>query len=193
MESGEKKHARILVCLMLVCVMGSYGCNKISAAAQPGGTISPAGTVWVWKGSSKAFTMTPGSGNTIADVQLDGATVPIWSTSTYTFLNVQADHSIVVSFITDTTHYKIFNVLYNTAGTKLDNKCLTCHNPHATPTALAPLANAYGSDVNVKRTAGYTKYQSLKLVEPLDSDGDGYDNIMEINARTYPGDPGDHP
>jgi hypothetical protein len=30
-------------------------------------------------------------------------------------------------------------------------------------------------------------------VEPLDSDGDGFSNIDEIKALTFPGDPADNP
>lgn len=183
------KRASLLIILILLSVFAA-SCNRITATAEPGGSISPSGTVCVWKGSNKTFTMTPAAGNTIADVRVDGASVPIGTSTTYTFTNVQSDHSIAASFITDVEHYRVFNLMYATTGTNLDG-CQTCHATHL-PTA-SPLANGYGNDVNAKRTAGYTKYQSIKLIEPLDSDGDGFSNIDEITARTYPGDAGSHP
>ena len=35
--------------------------------------------------------------------------------------------------------------------------------------------------------------ESMSDIKNLDSDGDGYTNIEELNAGTYPGDPDDHP
>lgn len=35
--------------------------------------------------------------------------------------------------------------------------------------------------------------EALRAVEMLDSDGDGHSNLEEIAARTFPGDPKDHP
>ena len=35
--------------------------------------------------------------------------------------------------------------------------------------------------------------ETLKGIEALDSDGDGYSNIEEIKVRTLPGDRSDHP
>ena len=34
---------------------------------------------------------------------------------------------------------------------------------------------------------------ALNVTADLDSDGDGYTNIEELNAGTYPGDPNDYP
>jgi hypothetical protein len=64
-------------------------------------------------------------------------------------------------------------------GTKLDS-CQLCH-----PSSGYSL-NAYGSDY---KGAGH----SFTAIELLDSDGDGFNNITEINALKFPGDASDKP
>ncbi|MDO8727172.1 MAG: Ig-like domain-containing protein [Candidatus Methanoperedens sp.] len=66
----------------------------------------------------------------------------------------------------------------NTVNSKL-NSCSTCHTS-------VPTRNPYGA---AWRTAGY----SFTAIEGADSDGDGYTNIVEINALTFPGDANDFP
>jgi len=68
----------------------------LTASAEYGGSISPAGSIIVAEGNSQAFTITPDAGNAIADVLVDG--VSIGAVSNYTFSNVTADHSIVATF-----------------------------------------------------------------------------------------------
>ena len=68
----------------------------ITASTGTGGTISPSGTISVNYGDSKTFTITPNPGYKIKDVKVDGASVG--SVSTYTFMNVEADHTIEVVF-----------------------------------------------------------------------------------------------
>lgn len=84
------------------------------------------------------------------------------------------------SYLTD------FNNLYSTANTKL-NSCDTCHVPGG------KTRNPYGADMDVQLLAGKSSPDSLVAIEPLDSDNDGYTNITEINALTFPGDPNDKP
>lgn len=74
-----------------------------------------------------------------------------------------------------------FNKKYGTQGTKLDS-CNTCH----TTTQDADHLNPYGTDFR-KANRDYG------AIEGLDSDGDGFKNIDEINAGTFPGDPNDNP
>jgi hypothetical protein len=63
-------------------------------------------------------------------------------------------------------------------GTPLDS-CNLCHT-----SSLA--LNVYGSDF-AKNSHSFTAIQNL------DSDGDGYSNLVEINAHTFPGDGNSHP
>ncbi len=65
-----------------------------------------------------------------------------------------------------------FNTRYGTAGTALDT-CSVCHTN-------TPARNYYGS-------AFGSNSHDYATIEPLDSDGDGYSNITEINAGTFPG------
>jgi len=70
-----------------------------------------------------------------------------------------------------------FNQHYDTAGTRLDS-CATCHNGEA--------RNPYG-----RAYAGSGR--NFVAIENLDSDGDGFMNLVEINALTFPGKPDDYP
>ena len=66
-----------------------------------------------------------------------------------------------------------------TINSRIDN-CQLCH-----PSGGYTL-NAYAQDYA-------NNGHSLTAIEQLDSDLDGYNNIVEINALTYPGDKNDHP
>jgi len=68
----------------------------LTASAGTNGTISPTGAVTVNYGASQAFTMTPNTGYQIASVLVDG--VSVGALGTYTFSNVQANHTISASF-----------------------------------------------------------------------------------------------
>ena len=74
-----------------------------------------------------------------------------------------------------------FNQKYNTRGSKLDS-CNTCH----TTTQDAQHLNPYGTDF-------HNSNHDFGAIEPKDSDGDGFSNIDEIHAGTFPGDPNDNP
>lgn len=68
----------------------------ITATAGEHGSISPSGTVPVKRDGSQSFTITPDSGYRISDVLVDGASVG--AVTSYTFSDVQADHTISVTF-----------------------------------------------------------------------------------------------
>ena len=70
-----------------------------------------------------------------------------------------------------------FNQHYDTAGTRLDS-CTTCHNGGG--------GNPYGR-------AYFGNGRDFTAIENLDSDEDGFTNLAEIKALTFPGDPDDHP
>jgi len=71
-----------------------------------------------------------------------------------------------------------FNNTYGTSTTKL-NTCSLCH---PTVPSLNPYGNAYKNNG-----------RNYQTIEPLDSDGDGFTNMVEINARTFPGNPASTP
>lgn len=68
----------------------------ITASAEGNGSIEPPGEVRVARGADQTFTMTPNPGYHVADVFVDGFSVgPV---STYTFTNVQTNHTIKAVF-----------------------------------------------------------------------------------------------
>lgn len=72
----------------------------------------------------------------------------------------------------DSGYMTSFNSRYGTAGTAIAT-CSVCHT-------TAPSCNSYGN-------AFKNNANNYATIEPLDSDGDGFTNIVEINARTFPG------
>jgi hypothetical protein len=72
---------------------------------------------------------------------------------------------------------------YPNAGTYT---CLLCHTGYPASSPSINNLNAYGTDY---MNNGY----SFSAIESLDSDGDGYTNIAEIRAGSFPGDASSHP
>jgi len=75
-----------------------------------------------------------------------------------------------------------FNKQYKTSGSRLDS-CQTCHT---SASGTKSNINQYGNDWAANN-------HDFAAVEGLDSDADGFSNIDEINARTFPGDAKDNP
>jgi hypothetical protein len=73
-----------------------------------------------------------------------------------------------------------FNNYYDTSSTKLDT-CNTCHG------------SSSGGSFNTYGVAYSKNGRNLASIEGLDSDQDGFTNIEEIKALTFPGDANDHP
>ncbi|MEQ1836797.1 MAG: PKD domain-containing protein, partial [Candidatus Nitrotoga sp.] len=67
----------------------------ISASAGANGTITPAGITTVNQGASQTYSITPASGYQIASLTVNGVSAPI--SSVYTFMNVQANHTILAT------------------------------------------------------------------------------------------------
>ncbi|MEG0750547.1 MAG: Stk1 family PASTA domain-containing Ser/Thr kinase [Oscillospiraceae bacterium] len=67
-----------------------------ATSADANGTLSPAGSSLVGSSQSLVYTITPNAGFAVADVLVDGASVG--AVTTYTFSNVQSDHTISASF-----------------------------------------------------------------------------------------------
>jgi hypothetical protein len=73
----------------------------LTASAGTGGSITPSGAVPIDCGGEATFTIAPDSSLVVADVLVDGATVgPVTS---YTFSDVQANHTIAATFVTETS------------------------------------------------------------------------------------------
>ncbi len=102
---------------------GSAASYKITATAGTGGSISPAGITTVAEGGSQKYTITPDSGYVIKELLVDGQKVTSPGTS-YTFSDVKADHTIHVTFETDSSGKKVTlkldKKLYHEDDTKFD-------------------------------------------------------------------------
>jgi hypothetical protein len=77
----------------------------ISASSGANGSISPSGSVVVNHGSNQTFTMTPSGGYQVSAVLIDGSSVGI--VSSYTFTNVTSNHTISVTYQLSGTNYTI--------------------------------------------------------------------------------------
>jgi hypothetical protein len=75
-----------------------------------------------------------------------------------------------------------FNARYKTSGSRLDT-CSTCH---ASSSPSRENLNPYGADFGAAN-------HDFGAIEGKDSDGDGFSNIDEIKAGTFPGDPNENP
>jgi len=79
----------------------------ISASAGSNGSITPSGNITVFSGSNYTFTITPNSGYYIDNVLIDG--VSVGNVTSYTFINITANHSISASFMNYWTTYNESN------------------------------------------------------------------------------------
>ena len=68
----------------------------IAASAGANGGVSPVGSLSATQGTDVTYTFTPSSGYHVAAVTVDGSSVAV--ASSYTFTNVQAVHTIAVTF-----------------------------------------------------------------------------------------------
>lgn len=68
----------------------------IVASAGQGGSISPSGSIILNEGTNQTFNISPNTGYRIADVLVDNSSAG--AVSTYTFTNIQANHTIAVTF-----------------------------------------------------------------------------------------------
>jgi hypothetical protein len=77
----------------------------ITASAGANGSINPSGSVSVNQGASQSFAISPNSGYTVSSVTVDG--VNVGSMTSYTFINVQANHTISATFQANIVTYTI--------------------------------------------------------------------------------------
>lgn len=93
------------------------GRYTLTASAGAGGSISPAGPVAVAAGASQTFTIAAASGYRILAVAVDGANQG--AIATYTFANVQANHSIAATFASTTQAGKVISIDFAGTGTAM--------------------------------------------------------------------------
>ena len=123
----------------------------ITATAGNGGKIAPTGATNVYKGTSKAFTITPNDGYHVDSLTVDGTTVDV--VTEYTFSDVTANHTIAVTFAKDAMTVAKENLLaaINTANEKL------AQTDAYTPASLEALQNAVDEAQTVYNKADATQ------------------------------------
>ena len=77
-------------------ITGNVQSYTITATSGSGGTITPSGTISVDSGANQSFAITPDAGYHVQDVIVDSQS--IGATTTYTFTNVTANHTISAAF-----------------------------------------------------------------------------------------------
>jgi beta-lactamase superfamily II metal-dependent hydrolase len=107
----------------------------ITASAGAGGSIVPSGVVAVDYDASQHFSIAPATGYHLATLTVDGGAVP--PDTSYTFPNVAADHTISVTFATDS---------YPVAVATVGGGAVTKDPDQA--------SYAYGTSVELTATAG---------------------------------------
>lgn len=123
----------------------------ITATAGNGGKIAPTGATNVYKGTSKAFTITPNDGYHVDSLTVDGTAVDV--VTEYTFSDVTANHTIAVTFAKDAMTVAKENLLaaINTANKKL------AQTDAYTPASLEALQNAVDEAQTVYNKADATQ------------------------------------
>lgn len=123
----------------------------IAATAGNGGKIAPTGATNVYKGTSKAFTITPNDGYHVDSLTVDGTAVDV--VTEYTFSDVTANHTIAVTFAKDAMTVAKENLLaaINTANEKL------AQTDAYTPASLEALQNAVDEAQTVYNKADATQ------------------------------------
>lgn len=80
--------------------VGALTSFTVTASAGANGSISPTGAVTVLQGQNKTFTAIPSTGYLVSQLVVDG--VPMVGINSYTFNNVQANHTISAVFALNT-------------------------------------------------------------------------------------------
>jgi parallel beta-helix repeat protein len=155
----------------------------ITASAGSNGTISPTGPVTVNQGANQAFTITPNSGYVVSTVTVDGTSVG--AVTSYTFSNVQANHTISASFTASVSDTNIapsgtgYGWSANTSSTANTNKAAHTGLNDNNLTADVDLDSA-GDAIGAWEAAGVTwstakTISSAKFINgTVTSGGDGF-------------------
>jgi uncharacterized repeat protein (TIGR02543 family) len=96
----------------------------ITATSGPNGSVTPAGVTTVSSCGSQIYAITPAIGYHVVDVLVDG--VSVGAVTSYTFINVNANHTISASFSADITNYTLTVIATN--GTVAKNPDQASYN-----------------------------------------------------------------
>jgi hypothetical protein len=134
-------------------ITATYAANTtytITATAGANGSITPAGVKSLLGGVSQTYTITPNAGYRVNKVLVDGV-YNAAITSTYTFFNVSANHTIEASFVLDT--YTITASILNGSGSIAPSGAATVNGGGSQTYTFTPSAGYKVSYVAVNGAA----------------------------------------
>jgi spore germination protein YaaH len=158
---------------------------QVVATANAGGHITPSGTVSVVQGDNVTFGIQPSAGYDIGAVTVDGHAVG--AVSTYTFGNVQAQHTIAASFAAASTG--VGNIERSGTGyVWAKNTTATANGNRSTRAAVNDGVTSAGSAINADGENGLVRWEAAGVLwdsprtvtrvqfvnGKIDSDGNGY-------------------
>jgi hypothetical protein len=160
--------------------------NVITPTCGPNGKIEPKKTVFVPQGEGQTFTITPNYGYEIEDVLVDGASVG--QVLTYTFTNVNADHTISATFHgVDIVAKPVFSPAPGTYNTEI-NVTITCDTDEAeifyTTNGNEPTQSdsKYSVPITLKEGSHTIKAKAFKTdVLPSETVTASYNIVLSIN------------
>jgi uncharacterized repeat protein (TIGR02543 family) len=135
----------------------------ITASAGSGGVISPSGAVSVSPGSSQVFSITANTGYQVSGVLVDGSSVGV--VSSYTFSNVQAVHTIAASFTPITNTSKVNQIKLTI------NHNLVTSNLVDFPIMIHLSSSSGTSSTNTQSIFNVVNYDNRKKISVVASDG----------------------
>ncbi|MEO0024096.1 MAG: hypothetical protein RL196_537 [Actinomycetota bacterium] len=142
--------------ILVSFTIASY--DIVASVDSGNGTISPTGTTAVTPGNNQTYTITPDAGWVINDIRVDGTLTS--NTSSYTFSNVQAGHTIAVSFV---------------RGTYTINSSIDYGSGSITPLGDSNVTGGGNKTYTITPDAGYE-------IDTLYVDGD---LVTNINSYTF--------
>jgi len=130
----------------------------ITATSGTNGSISPSGQVQVLQGGSQTFTITPNQDYYVSDVLVDN--ISQGSITSYSFINVQSDHTIYVSFT--------LGIMEN----NLQNSIVIFPNP----------ANDF---LNIKLSEHFESIEITNIIGQVLYSNKVTDSFIQINISSY--------
>jgi len=153
----------------------------INASAGTGGSISPSGAVTVNQGATQAFIIAPSSGYMISSVTVDG--VNQGAIGSYTFSNVQANHTISASFASTGG-----TCVTATSGGTWQNSSMTSQSGTFTATFDATPSASPDNALIALSNGAQTAYASFSCLVRFNTTGhiDAYNGTGYAAASTIP-------
>ena len=158
----------------------------ITTSAGAGGTVSPSGIIQTACGSDKNIIITANSCYTISSITVDGNTVtgPFASPYTFTFTNVQAPHTINVTFIQTTFTISASTGIGGTispAGS-VPVPCMESRSFTITPSAGYFIQNVVVDGSSVGNVSSYS-FTGVTANHVIQASFGGLDTCMTITGR----------